>query len=292
MSQTPYEVLGVPQNSDDETIKKAYRKLAMKYHPDRNPGDATAEASFKDVKLAFEAIETADKRASYERAARTQHAGHQGGWRYTSRDFNWDDIMKEFDFDSWGQDGDRVRAAYNRARQGQPDAPNQDTNMELNITLKEAFAGQQKQISYRIDGEDRQVLLNIPAGIDTGKKIRCANAGSHRNKAQPAGDLYVHITVLHDYVIEREGNNLIIVERVPVLRLLGGTEIRVKTIDGTEFDVTVRAGTKPGTRIRIPGHGMSILNHTGRGDLLVELESVWPEKLTAEETYTIKSLYS
>lgn len=301
MTKSPYELLGVDKNADAETITKAYRKLAMRYHPDRvaESEKAEAEEHFKEVKEAYEILSDADRRSKYDyqqsTSRNTKHA-YSSGDHYSKRTpkYDWEEVFKHY-YDS--EYGDFDWSEELRKASGSPfnqsSAINENYFMQLDISLQEAFSGLQKPITFKAnDGDHRHVLLNIPAGIATGGRIRCANAGAHRNKSKPAGDLYVNITVLVDDRYAREGDNLVITEPVPVLKLLGGTVIRIKTIDNKEFDVTIRPGTKPGTRIRIPGQGMPIYQKAERGDLLIELEQVWPEKITVEEAYTIKALYS
>lgn len=289
MKKSAYEILGVAKTADDEEIKKAYRKLAMKYHPDRNPGDSTCEEKFKEVKEAFELIETSEKRAKYD----AYGTGRPGTSSSTFNEDIFADFFKEYGFTKASQqsdDSEWIRELHRKSRQRHQAAfPNENANMEMTITLADAFHGKQLTISYRIDGEQRSVLLNVPAGIDTGKSIRCAGAGSHANKSMVAGDLFVKINVADDPAFHREGSTLIIKRKIPLFELITGTTIRIKTIDNKEFDVAVRQGTKPGTRIRIPGYGMSILNSSSRGDLLVELDYEWPTSLSQELIEFLKS---
>jgi curved DNA-binding protein len=286
MNKTAYEILGVAKNADDDEIKKAYRKLAMKYHPDRNPGDSTCEEKFKEVKDAFETIETAEKRARYDSFGTSS----SGSKSYTFDEDLFADFFKEYDFTKTPPDSDWINEIHRKTRQR--NLPNENSFLDMTISLSDAFTGRQLQVSYRVDGEQRSVLLNVPAGIDTGKSIRCAGAGSHINKNMIAGDLYVKIKVADNPDFHREGATLIHKKKIPLFDLITGTTIRVKTIDNKEFDVSVRQGTKPGTRIRIPGYGMSILNNSSRGDLLVDLDYDWPTSIPQDLVDHLKSLKS
>ena len=282
MKKSVYDILGVSEKATDEDIKKAYRKLAMKYHPDRNPGDSTCEEKFKDVKEAYETIDTPDKRNTYD----------HGYSRGTSRDDEfYSEFFKEYDFTKNQSAEDILRELHRKSRQRQDwSLPNEHAFMDMTISLQEAFTGKQTTISYRVDGIQKQVLLNIPAGIDVGKTIRCAGAGSQTNKNLPAGDLYVKVIVETDSTFYREGSTLVIKKQIPLFDLITGTTVRITTIDNKEFDVAVRQGTKPGTRIRIPGYGMSILNSSSRGDLLVELDYEWPTSLSSDLVDYLKSI--
>jgi curved DNA-binding protein len=302
MNESAYEILGVAETANDDEIKKAYRKLAMKWHPDRNPDNIEeAEKNFKRVKEAFETVETTEKRAVYDRKRRSKYSTkfNDNDSQYsTGRRYNWDDIFKDFkEADrnaNWSYDADEWMRKTNQGRQSYYDyeyeRANEHAYFDMQITLEEAFKGKQTTVTYTIDGERRSVLLNIPAGIDTGKKIRCAAAGSRRNTRRPAGDLYVHITVTEHKEFIREAQNLVLKKDIHVLDLLGGSQVRIGTIDDTEFDITIRPGTKPGTRIRIPGHGMSVMNTKVRGDLFVELNMHWPDSVNSALAAEIQNL--
>jgi curved DNA-binding protein len=284
----PYSTLGVAKGATDDEIKKAYRKLAMKWHPDRNPDNLVeAEKNFKDVKEAFEKIETAEKRAQYDAEQFNPFASRSKHYTYDDSD-----IFKDFfaDFDS----------SYTSKRSSQSDfeellrkargrnsgawervVKNEDANIELEITLEDAFNGKELAVTYTTpDGETRQVLLNVPKGIDTGKRIRVQTAGCRKLTHLPSGDLYVTIKLKRHAVYEREGQNLVMRVEVPVIHMLAGGQARVMTIDDKEYDINIRPCTQPGTRIRIPEQGMTVLGSRLRGDFYVELIMKWPEGLT------------
>lgn len=284
----PYSILGVDKTATDDEIKKAYRKLAMKWHPDRNPDNLVeAEKNFKEVKEAFETIETADKRAQH--AAESFNPFASRGKHYTYDDT---DIFKDFfeDMDtpytrrtsSQSDFEELLRKARGRNSGAWERAvKNEDANIDLEITLEDAFNGKELAVTYKTpDGETRQVLLNVPKGIDTGKRIRVQTAGSRKLSHLPSGDLYVTIKLKRHAVYEREGQNLVMRVEVPVIHMLAGGHARVMTIDDKEYDINIRACTQPGTRIRIPEQGMTVLGSRLRGDFYVELIMKWPESLT------------
>jgi curved DNA-binding protein len=287
MKKDAYEILGVAKTASDDEIKKAYRKLAMKYHPDRN-SDKDAEANFKDVKEAFEEIETADKRMIYD--AKQSHGDWRGFSQKTDafndffKDYDWSDLHgKTFrDSDEYA-DLFRNARAYSYGRQ-ETSTKNEDASVNVEVTLEEAFSGKDILLTYKTpDGESRTVEMKIPAGIDTGKRLRVVGGGSRARGNLPFGDLYVNITVKPHAKFIREAQNIIMKVDVPVLDMLAGGQTRIITIDGKEYDIQVRPCTKPGTRIRIPEQGMSVLNTRLRGDMFIELNTRWPDGVYSDE---------
>jgi curved DNA-binding protein len=290
MTRDAYEILGVAKTASDDEIKKAYRKLAMKWHPDRNPDNLEeAEKNFKEVKEAFEQIETAEKRATYD--APFRGSSWQGFGNRTN-----DDIFREFFRDEYDwsdlngktfKDQEDFADLFKNAktyRYNEP-AKNEDANVNIEITLEEAFKGKDAIITYKTpDSETRTVEIKIPAGIDTGKKLRVTGGGSRQRANLAHGNLFVTITVKPHAKFVREAQNIVMKVEVPVLDMLAGGQTRIQTIDGKEYDINVRPCTKPGTRIRIPEQGMSVMNSRLRGDMYIELNPMWPENVYDTET--------
>lgn len=263
-----YELLGVARDATDDDIKKAYRAQAMKFHPDRNPGDAAAEAKFKDITAAYETLRDKDKRAAYDSPyARDPFGGFGGGgttWHFSSGAgaFDFDNLVRQFH-------GAHVRPVRN-----------QDLTVNYNISLIDAFHGTTTNIRFTApDGKPRDLLITVPAGVDTGHRIKMARAGDQSIQSLPPGDLYVQMNVLPLTGYTRMGQNLSINVSLDALDAMIGTSIEVPTIDGSMIRVTVPAGTQPGDRLRVSQKGMPALGTKLRGDLYVAIFVTVPRDL-------------
>jgi DnaJ-class molecular chaperone len=288
--KTPFEILGVADTATDEEIKKAYRKLAMKWHPDRNAGNIDeAEKNFKEVKEAFEQIETEQQRSEWHVSqARYARAKNPSANRSYNPGPSFEDVFSDLFKDLNKQqnqnefrDFDTVRRRMAEEAEAKRRASrNDDALIEIPITLEEAFQGKEVVVTYKTtDGETRQVSLDIPSGIADGKVVRCKTAGSRKNKDVPAGDLLATVKIKPHAKYIREAQNIVMKVEVPALDMLAGGSARIITIDGTEFDINIRSCTQPGTRIRIPEHGMRVMGSRLRGDMFIELNVVWPVTL-------------
>jgi curved DNA-binding protein len=286
-----YKVLGVERNASEDDIRKAYRKLAMQYHPDRNPNDKQAEERFKEINEAYQVLSDPEKRTHYDRLgsdySNWQRRGAQG-------DFNWDQyggfpggVRVEYsgDFDDlfggaggfsdffrtiFGQQaGGAGTGTRTRTRQQQP----QGYQQELEISLEEAFNGTTRIL--QADGKQKQV--RIPAGVRTGSKVRVAGAG-------PNGlDLYLIVDVKEDPRFERRGNDLHTSATVDVFSAILGGEADVETLAG-KVKLNIPAGTQPEQVFRLAGRGMpSVKNKNEKGDLYVRLKVQIPKYLAPKQ---------
>ena len=301
-----YADLGVDKGATEEDIKKAYRKLAMKYHPDRNPDDKAAEASMKKVNEAYGVLGDADKRAKYDRE-RTSSGPFSDAFRRSSRpddwgnrrgnpndDFDFDDIMRDFERK---QNKNRKSGDYDYhdyfehlRKQRERETPNEDITVELNVSLQDAFTGKSMEITFRTpEGTRRTVTVNVPAGIESGKKLRCNGGGSQANPHKEPGDLFVLINV-EEGGFRREAETLYYKATVSPFDLMLGGTINVPTIDGATLAVQVRSGTQPCMKIRIPNRGMSIVNSTARGHMYIELVVEIPDNLKAEHITLLRDI--
>jgi curved DNA-binding protein len=282
-----YKTLGVERNASEEEIRKAYRKLAMQYHPDRNPNDQQAEERFKEINEAYQVLNDPTKRAHYDRLGSDYSNWQRRG---APGDFNWDQyggfpggVRVEYgdldDLFGGGAGGfsDFFRTIFGqgagtgtrtRTRQ-QP----QGYQQELEITLDEAYQGTTRV--FESDGKQKQV--RIPAGVRTGSKVRVAGAG-------PNGlDLYLIVEVREDPRFERRGNDLHTTAAVNVFTAILGGEADVETLNG-KVKLNVPAGTQPEQVFRLAGRGMpSLKNKDEKGDLYVRLKVQIPKYLSPKQ---------
>lgn len=338
-----YELLEVERGADDATLKSAYRKLAMKFHPDKNPGCQDSENRFKAINEAYECLKDPQKRAAYDRyghAAFQQGGGFQGGSGEGFSDIG--DIFETIFGNAFG-------GGQRQARRGA------DLRYDMEISLDEAFHGKNAEISIEVaatcepcagsgatagtgtrrctmcgghgkvraqqgffmvertcptcqgrgeviespcracGGEGRvdrpQTLdVQIPAGVDTGTRIRLSGKGEAGPFGAPAGDLYIFIHVRRHKVFEREGTTLM--TRVPIsftTAALGGS-IEIPGLDGTRHEIPIPAGIQSGKQLRQRGGGMPVLQGRGRGDMVIEIMVETPTKLSARQKELLREL--
>jgi curved DNA-binding protein len=284
-----YKILGVERNAGEDDIRKAYRKLAMKFHPDRNPNDKQAEERFKEINEAYQVLSDTNKRTHYDRLGSDYSNWQQRG---APGDFNWDQYggfpggvrvdYGDLDdlFGGAGGFSDFFRTIFGRGAEGvgtgtrtrarqQP----QGYQQELAITLDEAYNGTTRLLQS--DGKQKQV--RIPAGVRTGSKVRVAGAG-------PNGlDLYLIVEVQDDKRFERRGNDLHTAATVDVFTAVLGGEADVETLGG-KIKLNVPAGTQPEQVFRLAGRGMpSVKNANEKGDLYVRLKVQIPKYLSPKQ---------
>jgi curved DNA-binding protein len=307
-----YKILGVARNADAATIKKAYRKLARKHHPDMNPDDPSAEAKFKELNEANEVLSDPDKRAKYDQLGSTyqqwqrtggapggfdwsqwvSRAPDQGGgvrFEYASND----DVFSDFFQSIFGGAPNRQASRgagfenfFGGGRQ-QASAAGRDLGTEVAITLEEAYHGTTRLLSK----EGRRLQVKIPRGARTGTKVRLAGEGMAASGGK-TGDLYLRVSVEEDANFDRKDDDLY--ENVTInlyVAVLGG-EVQIQTMTG-KVTLKIAPGTQPGQLIRLTGKGMPRLRHPDEyGDLYVRVDIEIPKDLTAKERALFKELAS
>jgi curved DNA-binding protein len=309
--QDYYRTLGVEKNATAAQIKKAYRKLARKLHPDMNPGDKKAEERFKQVNEAYEVLSDPERRkkfdqlgASYQQYQRTggdprgfdwsQWTGGFGGQPGGNVRVEYGDLGDLFgggDFSDFftsifggagaGQDVFR-RASRSASSQG---VRGRDAEHEIEITLEEAFAGTARVLSR--DGQ--RIEVKIPAGASTGTRVRLKGQGTS-GIGGPAGDLYLVVKVLPHETFERDGDHLRCKLAVDLYTAVLGGEAIVHALGG-DIKLKIPPETQSGRTIRLAGQGMPRLRDTKtRGDLLVQVQVMIPQKLTEREQELFRQL--
>lgn len=294
-----YKILGVNKKTSDEDIKKSYRKLAMKYHPDHTKGDKNAEEKFKKISEAYAVLSDKEKRKQYDTFGSSGF--HQ---RYSQEDifrgFDFNDILREFGFGNAGpfsRGGSGARFSFGNespfgsfGRQQQAQQKGSDLAYELPLTLQEVATGIEKTVSFQHQGQTKKISVKIPKGMLSGKKLRLAGEGEPSPFGGPPGDLYIQAIVLKDPVYEAEGHDLYINQDIRLSEAILGSHISVPTISGKELSLKIPPGTKHKTKMRLPGHGLPRMHGKKQGDLYVRIHVNLPRKLTKEQKKLIEQL--
>lgn len=306
-----YKTLGVAKGATGDEIKKAYRKLALKYHPDKNNGNKDYEAKFKEISEAYAVLSDPEKRRQYDTYG---SAGfHQ---RYSREDifrgFDLNEILRQFGFGNSGFSANSFRAGGAGGNQNfnsffhqhgagsaaaggcggscsQP-VKGQDLTYQLTVSLEDVFNGADRQLTLSKNGKTENVSVKIPKGIEQGKKLRLKGKGGAAPMGGIAGDLYLKVQMQPHEFYERSGDDLILKKRIPFSDACLGAKIEVESLDGKKFAVNVPSGTNGDSRLRIKGQGLPTGPIGDRGDLYVKIGVEVPKNLTDEQKELIESL--
>ena len=346
-----YEILGVSRSASAEGIKKAYRKLAVKFHPDKNPGDHTAEEKFKELGEAYEALSDADKRAAYDRyghAAFSNGGGRSGGGFHDPMD-----MFSQVFGGAFGGGFEEFFGGGGARRKSSGKQRGSDLRYDLEISLEEAARGVEKELEIersmpcdtcdskgtkgsggvktcqscggrgvvsrqsgifiqqttcpecrgagetisdpckackgegRVQKESR-IKLRIPAGVDTGTRLRSTGNGDAGVRGGPSGDLYVFLHVRDHDIFERDDSDLFCEVPLPFSTAALGGELKVPTLDG-QSSIKIPAGTQGGTVFRLREKGMPTLSGGRRGDLNVRVQVEVPTKLNSDQQEKLRA---
>ena len=297
-----YDTLGVDEDASKDEIKKAYRKLARKHHPDRNPDDPNAEEKFKEIQKAYSILSDEEKRQQYDAQRRFGGGGGFGGGRGFGGQSAGGGPEIRFEqggsfrghgglgdiFESFfgGQGGGATRGQdpfrQQRRRQQSRQPSGRDIETKLRLSFQEALEGGRKKVELPT-GES--VRLKIPEGVHDGTKIRLRGRGQAGPTGE-RGDLYVIFQVGDHPRFRRKGDDIHLTERVGVFEAMFGTERRIPTPYGQRIKVTIPEGTQPGEKLRLRGQGVK--TDDGQGDFYVEVDVDIPEDLTEDQRETLQ----
>jgi curved DNA-binding protein len=300
-----YKILGVDKNASEAEIKKAYRKLAMKYHPDRNKGDKSAEDMFKKISEAYAVLSDKEKRKQYDTFGASDFRQ-----RYSQEDifrgFNFGDIFREFGFEngnfgnifmgggrggrgfSFSFGGGDPFTSRGTGRQAQTKGP--DLVYELPLTLQDVLNGGTKMVAFEEGGKTRKINVKLPKGMVTGKKLRIAGKGQPGAFGGPPGDLYIQAKVLDDPNFTVVGHDLYVDREIKLTEALLGTKIKVPTVDGKELSMKIPAGTQHQTKLRMKGYGLPEMKQGRRGDLYARILVKTPKRLNKKQKQIVQEL--
>jgi curved DNA-binding protein len=310
MADDYYKTLGIDKRAEPEAIKKAYRKLALKYHPDRNPNNREAEEKFKKISEAYAVLSDPEKRKQYDNFGSDQFSRH-----YSQEDifknFDLNEILRDFGFGgmegnergsrsagrrgtyTFRTGGDSFRDLFGQGQSHyQAGQKGDDLHYSLSITLEESVAGVDKKLAFQQQQDIQEISVHIPAGISTGKKLRLSGKGHPGINGGPPGDLYLNITVLPHPIFARDGNDIHIEKTISFTQAVLGTSIEVPTIEGTIKRIKIPVGTQCGTKIRMRGFGVPGLKGSGstKGDQFVKININVPRKINEKQLQLIKKL--
>jgi len=297
-----YEILGVSRDATEEEIKKAYRRLALKYHPDRNPGDKQAEERFKEINEAYAVLSDKEKRKHYDTYGMTDF--HK---RYTEEDifrgFNIGDLFRDLGFggtDIFSIIFGRERQAQGKrrfydfnfgdfiTREQRPEG-GLDIHYELEIPFMDAVKGAEKRISFVRDGKTEEVNVKIPVGVSTGTKLRLQGKGNRNPYTGEAGDLYLTIKVGEHPVFKREGYDIFVKKNIKLTDAILGSVVEIPSIFGPK-KVKIPPGVQSHSKMRLKGLGISDPKRNINGDQYVEIIVDIPKKLTEKQRKLVEEL--
>ena len=292
-----YKILGIPKTASEEDVKKAYRKLARKLHPDLNPNDKEANKKFQQINEANEVLSDPEKRKKYDQYGeqygenwenadqfeKARQSGAYGGQRRSGQTANpFSDFGSGDDFGE-GQYSDFFEQMFGSGARGSGSRSTkfrgQDYQAELQLSLRDAA----KTHTQTLTINEKNIRITIPAGVEDGQVIRLKNHGAPGTNGGPHGDLYITFRIAPDPVFKRVENDLYITLNVDLYTAVLGGEVMVDTLDG-KIKLKVKHGTQNGTKSRLKGKGFPVYKKEGSfGDLFVTYNVLIPTNLTARQ---------
>jgi curved DNA-binding protein len=294
MASDYYAVLGLEKNAGADQIKKAYRKLALKYHPDKNPDDKKAEERFKEISEAYAVLSDPEKKQQYDQYG--DAAFHQ---RFSQEDIfrnaDFGDIFREFGFGGGGDDifsqmfggrgGHQGCGGHQRPRPRK----GQDYLMRITIPFRQAILGGERRVDLDRNGQNEQLQVRIPVGVEPGQKLRISGKGAVSPNGGPNGDLILEVNITRDNRFRREGKDLFTTVKIPFTGACLGTTVTVETLEESKR-IKVKPGTQSGSKIRLKGFGVPARAGKANGDLYAVIDIEVPQELGEEQKELIEKL--
>lgn len=285
-----YKILGVPKNASEKDIKKAYRKLARKYHPDLNPNDKVAEKKFKEVNEANEVLSNAENRKKYDTygehwqhaeeydKAKQQQRQYQQSYRGGAGGYSQDDFSDFFESMFGGRTG--------RSQSRQVKFRGQDFNAELELDLKEVYRSHKRTLTVN----NKNIRITIPAGVENGQVIKIKGHGGPGINGGPNGDLYIKFSIVNKTNFKRDGDDLYTSVDLDLYKALLGGELMINTFDG-KVKLTIKPETQNGAKVKLKGKGFPKYKKEGQfGDLFITYNLKTPTNLSIKEKELFKEL--
>lgn len=291
-----YEVLGVKRNASKEDVKKAYRKLARRYHPDLNPGNKEAEEKFKEAQEAYSVLSNDEKRRAYDTFGSAEPqpgAPGAGGGRTTWRWQEGSPEGSQFNFGDLSGFEDILGDIFGAREGARGRGRGRNVEYQIEIDFETAIKGGTRDLTITRDIGGRPmtetISVRIPAGVDNGSRIRVPGKGGEARKGGSAGDLYLMMKVRPHPIFLREQNDIYIELPITIYEAALGARISVPTLDGTAV-VTVPPGVQGGTKLRLRGKGVPHLRKEGQGDLYVTIKIAMPEEINENAKKKLEEL--
>ncbi|WP_339838313.1 J domain-containing protein [uncultured Flavobacterium sp.] len=288
-----YKVLGISKNATADEIKKAYRKLARKLHPDINPNDKEAQVKFQQLNEANEVLSNPEKRKKYDKYGKDwengeeyekykqqrQHSNASQQQSYSSNDFSGEDFSDYFS-SMFGNQGGGNRRSQVKYR-------GQDIQAQLQIDIKEAYSTHKKE--FTVNG--KSIRITVPAGIEDQQTIKISGYGGPGTNKGPNGDLYITFSILNTTTFKRVGNDLFFTQDLDLYTAVLGGEITISDFNQAKLKLKVAAGIQNGTKVRLKGKGFPVYKKDGQfGDLYVTYNIAIPTNLSEKEIELFKDL--
>lgn len=277
-----YSTLGLNRNATEDDIKKAYRKMAMKHHPDRGGNETT----FKQISEAYEILSDPQKKQMVDMGvdpkAQNMGSGHRQGqhpFEFHFNSGNFEDVFNNFGFGGpFGFGGRQMQR-------------NKTINITVDLSLEDILNGKELDAELAVpNGKKKIINISIPAGIEGGQQIRYQGMGDASISGVPPGDLIVNIRVAPHPIFRREGDSLVVEKNVSVWDATLGCSLDLQTLDGKKLNITVPPGTQPETVLSCRNEGLPNMRNRQRGNLLIKIKVVVPRNLSPNQIATIESL--